>query len=686
MEYKTLFSPIKIGKLQLKNRIVLPAMGTGMANFDGTPSEQLISYYEERAKSGTGLIISEITRVNDLHGATMPRQLSMSHNRYIKPFSLYVDRMHQAGAKIFCQLHHPGRQNLSVMVFFWPLLLFTGKVFPSFWKVFPKMVPAVLFFMEKVWAPRVVAPSVVPCGHTKQKTRALKLKEIRKLIDDFVLGAERVKKSGADGVEIHASHGYLIQQFLSSRTNKRDDHYGGSRENRMNFLLEIIKGIRVKCGIDFPISVRLTVDEYYNDSQDRGITLEEGVFFAGELEKAGVDLLNISSGTYETMSSWLEPISYEPGWRKDLASAVKKKVKIPVLGASFVRTPEQAEDQIAAGHQDMVAIGRGQIADPRWTLKAAEGKSSEIRRCISCLNCFDSLNRNAALGKPLQCSLNPFLGYEFDQNILKKDGKGKLAIVVGAGPAGLAAADVLSARDFSVEVYEKEAYVGGQLKLAEKPPYKEKIAWYYDDLIESLRTRDVRFNLNSEPGTVDLKNKKSHIIIDATGGVPINPAIPGSERESVYSYVDILREDVELRGQNILIVGSGMSGLETAEKLLENDNKITIAEMRSEIGTGIYKQNLKDILRRLCIGDTVFKTDSKLVKIEENSVFLENTLNGTIEDINADTVVLALGVRSSNYSADELESESCQVVTVGDAAKPGRIFDAVHDVYKKLCF
>ena len=324
MNNKNLFTPFKIGKLSIKNRIVMPAMGTGMANFDGTPSEQLVSYYDERAKSGAGLIITEITRVNDLHGATMPRQLSMSKDKYIEPFAEFVERIHQSGSRIFCQLHHPGRQNLSVMVLFWPLLLALGNVFPLFWKFFPKFVPFVIRFMNNVWAPRVVAPSVIPCTHMNQKTRALKSKEIKKLIGDFISAAQRVQKSGADGVEIHASHGYLIQQFLSSRTNKRNDHYGGSFSKRMNFLKEIIIGIKERCGEDFPISVRLTVDEYYTkeELEDIGITLEDGILISVELEKLGVDVINVSSGNYETMNSWLEPISYEPGWRKNLSLAV----------------------------------------------------------------------------------------------------------------------------------------------------------------------------------------------------------------------------------------------------------------------------------------------------------------------------------------------------------------------------
>ncbi len=684
MEYTNLFSEGNIGKLKIKNRIVLPALATGMANFDGTPSEQLIKYYEERAKSGTGIIITEITRVNDLHGATMARQLSMSKDKYIAPFSEFVDRIHNSGARLFCQLHHPGRQNLSVMVLFWPFLQLTGRIFPRFWNIFPKMVPFALSFMEKIWAPRVVAPSRVVCSYSKQRTRALKKREIKKLVNDFGDGAQRVKKSGGDGVEIHAAHGYLIQQFLSPRTNKRSDEYGGSIDKRMRFIKEIIEDIKTKCGNDFPIIVRLTVDEFYQEigETDYGITLEDGIYIAKELEKAGIHALNVSSASYETLNYWLEPISFVPGWRKYLSAAIKNVVNIPVIGASVIRTPEQADEQIKEGSQDFVALGRAQVADPQWTSKAEHGSPEKIKRCISCLNCFYSLNENGKAGMPFECSINPELGFEGERRSIPVDGDGKTIVIIGAGPSGLSAAEILSLRGFKVIIFEKETKVGGQLRLAEKPPFKGKISWTYEDLLNSVTVKNVDIRYNHEPSIEDIRELKPYAIISAIGGVTMMPPVKGIDSPNVISYVDILNKIIVPKKMNITVIGSGMSGLETAEKLSEFGNKLTIVEMQEEIGPGLFKLNLDDILSRLNRSNPVYKTGRKLIEVKKDSFLLENIKTGEVEECQTGFIVIATGVRSNIKFTDELLKEFNNVKVIGDAKKTGRIFDAIHDGYK----
>ena len=339
-----------------------------------------------------GLLITGITRVNGRHGAALPRQLAMTSDRHIEPFARMVERVHAHGTKIFCQLHHPGRQGNSLMIGFWPMIELIGRVWPGYWKYFFKIVPAMEKFAKTGLVPPVVAPSPVACEHSKQRTRALMKWEIKGLIKDFIKAAHRVQQTGADGVELHAAHGYLIQQFLSPHTNRRTDEYGGSLENRMRFLLEIIQGIRSQCGKNFPIAVRLSVDEYYRciDKPGQGIELAEGIEMAKRLEQAGIDAIDVSSANYETMNYWLEPISYEPGWRNNLAKAVKEKVKIPVLAANLIRSAEQAETQLKEGYQDFVCLGRPYLADAAWTRKVSEGCEPEIKRCISCLWCFES--------------------------------------------------------------------------------------------------------------------------------------------------------------------------------------------------------------------------------------------------------------------------------------------------------
>ncbi|PKN43807.1 MAG: enoate reductase, partial [Deltaproteobacteria bacterium HGW-Deltaproteobacteria-17] len=349
MQYPHLFSEGMIGNVAIRNRTVMVPMAVDMANFDGTPSEQITDYYEERASNGLGLLITGIVRVNTVHGGYLARQLSMAYDRHIQPFAQMVERIHAHGTKIFVQLHHPGRQGLSVLETATLPIEIMGRVWPGFYKYLPQVFktmgkfPAMAeWFMYNMPFPPVLAPSSVPSRLYNQRTRAMLLREIKSLERDFIKAARRVQLSGADGVELHASHGYLIQQFLSPQSNKRTDEYGGSLDNRMRFATNIIRGIRSECGPDFPICVRLTVDEYYREIGEpgQGIELEEGVEMARRLEQAGIDVINVSSAGYETYNWWMEPMSFECGWRKHLAAAVKDAVSIPVIAANLIRTPE----------------------------------------------------------------------------------------------------------------------------------------------------------------------------------------------------------------------------------------------------------------------------------------------------------------------------------------------------------
>ncbi|MDC7233283.1 MAG: NADH:flavin oxidoreductase, partial [Spirochaetales bacterium] len=293
MNQDILFTPFQIGTLTLKNRFVMTSMETGMAGFDGRPTDLLTDYYLQRVRGGVGLICTGICRVNNIHGAAAPRQLSLVHDSSIKAFKKMTGRIHAEGGKIALQLHHPGRQNYSALIGIWPMVEVFSRV-PGFKKIFSPVVKSFAWLEDHTWAPPVAAPSAVPCAHVKQKTRAFKTSEIRSLVDDFVKGAVRARKAGFDAVELHAAHGYLIQQFLSPYTNRREDEYGGSFDNRLRFLKEIIQGVREACGRDYPVLVRLTVDEFRPAGSDRpGITVELGVRIDKALEDLGVDALDI---------------------------------------------------------------------------------------------------------------------------------------------------------------------------------------------------------------------------------------------------------------------------------------------------------------------------------------------------------------------------------------------------------
>ncbi len=683
MEYNTLFSPLKIGNVEIKNRICMAPMLMDFGQFDGCTTEQLMDYYEERAKGGTGLIITEITRVNDVTGGSAFAQLGMSHDYQIEGMAELAKRIHSHGSKLFVQLHHPGRQNMGLLIGTLPLSIACDKALPFFKDVLYKVVPAGKLLMKHHIVPRVVAPSKCENSYFSDgNNRALTKKEIKGLIKDFIAAAERVKKSGCDGVQLHASHGYLLQQFLSPNTNKRTDEYGGSLENRMRFILEIIAGIKEKCGKDFPIIVRLTVDECYSmiGKQGKGYGLDEGVEMARRLEKAGVDAIDVSSASYDAFNYWLEPVSFECGWRKYMAKAVKDAVSIPVIAANLIRSPEQAETQLNEGVQDMISLGRPHIADPHWAKKAECGHPEDIKRCICCLYCIESMQNNAYIGDHGYCAVNPFVGSEKYE--LKNDGDGRKILVVGSGPAGLTAAELLAKRGFSVAVAEKSGKLGGQVDLAVKPPHKDKLYWCIEDLYTSCKKLGVEFMMNTEVTKELVEKARPYAVICATGALATKPKfIKGYDRENVFTTTEILDGSVVLENKKVAVVGSGMTGLETAEMLTLTGNSVTVVEMADEIAPGVWHQHINDIMPRLGAKNTKFFTSRKLTEIKENAIVVEDK-SSVKSELEADCVVLSLGAKSDNTLYGELKKAGINAYLIGDGEKVGRIADATRSAFE----
>ena len=686
MSYEIMSSPMKIGSCEIKNRIVLPPMLMGFGHFDGKPTEKLMNYYEERAKGGCGLIMTEITRVNDQTGSAAFAQLAASHDYHIEPLKELAQRVQRHGAKFFVQLHHPGRQNVGLLVGTVPLSIQLEKLTKgAYGKLLYKLTPMVgPLLLENDIVPSSVAPSKCdPAYFAAGRVRGLRKGEIKELEQQFIDAAVRVFKAGCDGVELHSAHGYLLQQFLSPVTNQRTDEYGGPLENRTRFICNIIKGIKQQCGKEFPIVVRLSADECYRfiGQEGKGYTLAEGVKIAKILEEAGVDAIDVSSAGYDTFNYWLEPVSFEPGWRKFMAKAIKEAVSIPVLAANLIRSPEQAEAQLQEGVQDFVCLGRPQIADPHWANKALSGEGT-IKRCICCLNCIESMQNNAYIGSHGECSVNPLVGHE--ANELPKDGNGRKAAVIGAGPAGLCAAELLADRGFDVTLYEKDNKVGGQINLASAPPEKAKTDWFTQDALAACQDKGVKIIAGKEATPTDIKALNPEVVILATGSAPVKPKFAGKCSGEIYTFEDILSGRVNLENKAVAVIGSGMTGLETAHYLTEKGNKVTVVEMAKKIAPGTWMQHVDDIMPKLEKAGTVFMTGEKLSEINDGYIVTENVKTEEFTRVNVDHVVLALGSRPVNFLEQELKRDGFKVFTVGDSKKVGRIADATKSAYEAV--
>lgn len=683
MSYEYLFSPMNIGSMTVKNRVVMTPAEMSLARTDGRPSDALLDYFEARAKGGVGLIFSGITRVNNMAGTSSFTQLSMAKDWNIEPMRELVGRVHKHGAKFGVQLHHPGRQGYGSAINLLPAVIPVANHMPKLMDGMFKMTPALLKLEAKGVCQAVQAPSKCErTAHGAGRIHGMSKREIHKLQSDFIAAALRCKKAGVDAVELHAGHGYLIQQFLSPVTNLRTDEYGGSLENRMRFLLEIVSGIREQCGEDYPLLVRLSVDEMYDriGQPGKGYGLEEGKRMAKMLETAGIDAIDVTSAGYDTFNYWLEPSSFEPGWRAYLAKEIKSVVSVPVIAANFIRSPEQAERQIAEGWQDFMGSARSFICDPDWVNKVQEGRENEIRRCIGCTNCVSSLMTNGAKGLQAECALNPLVGKETKP--LPRDGAGRTAVVVGAGPAGLTAAWLLLERGFKVTVFEKEDECGGQINAASAYGGREKIRWCIDDLRTAVEKLGGEVRLGTEATAEAILAMAPAAVIIAAGGVPVVPrSIPGSTGENVLLPSEVIFGKKLPRNENVLVAGSGLTGLGVAEVLCEAGNRVTVLEMADSIAPGAWFQLVDDEMQRMEPYGVNCLTSHKLLSIADGKVTAENIKEKKTVTIEAEHVVLSLGVRPVDGLFHALKDQLPQVKKVGDADRSGTIAHAVKTAY-----
>jgi len=658
-----LFEPITINKLEVKNRIYLPAMHLGMAE-DFEVTDQIVNFYAERAMGGAGMITVGYATINDLAGNTT--NIGAQDDKFIPGLERLANAIKGNGARSCVQLNHAGAYNFSFFL--------NGK--------------------------QAVAPSAITSGLTKETPKALEKDEIDQLIDDFAKAALRVKTAGYEAVEVLSGTGYLISQFLSQRTNQRTDEYGGSLENRMRFGLETMQAIRREVGDDFSVLVRMNGNDYMPEGQGRD-ELQE--YAKALVEEAGVDALCINVGWHEARVPQITA-AVPRGAFAYLSRGIKEKVDVPVIASHRISDPEIARELIADNMCDMVAMGRGLIADPYLPEKTKEGREEEILHCIACAQgCFDNLFKL----KHVECLCNPRAGYECETDC-KVAEIPKRVMIIGGGAAGMNAALAASKRGHDVTIFEKTDELGGQLFLAASPPGREEFAELAYDLETQVFTSNITVCLNQ---TVDAdliaKENPDHIVL-ATGATPVTPPIPGVDLPHVVQAWDVLDEKV-YTGKQVVILGGGAVGVETALLLAEKGTlsgdvlkflfvnkaetpdvlyelatrgtkKITIIEMIDKIGKDFGKTTRWGMLQDVTRYGVESKVTSKAIEITASGIKVET--GQEIEEIPADTVVLAAGSGSVADLVSVIKEKGLPFDIVGDANQIGMAFDAIHQGYK----
>jgi len=639
--FSNLFQPGRIGLLTIKNRIIMAAMGTRYSTDTLGVSDRQIAYYAERAKGGVGMIIVEATCVDRMHSGLYPT-LTLDKDSCIPGHAELVEAIHRHGANAALQLFHPGRHA--------SLYLNTGQ--------------------------QPVAPSPLPSPRNRVMPRELSIADIEELIAEFAAAARRAQRAGYDALEIHGAHGHLLHQFLSPRMNHRNDKYGGSLENRMRFSVEVISRVKTATRGALPVIFRLTAQE----SREGGYSAQDAWVYAQMAVSAGADAIHVTAGTYDddkdNIDPTVSPQSFPQGWLIPYTHTLKSKVNVPVIAVGVIREPQAADDILAQGRADFIALGRPLLADTEWPLKALEGRVEDIRHCCSCLHCIDTFFRSE-----VRCAVNASCGRERDFTELKPATLVKTVMVIGSGPAGMEAARIASLRGHRVSLYEKCAELGkGNLYLSSIPPHKDKMAWVRDYLVTQISKSSVAVHLNTEVDAVLIEKEKPDIIILATGARAAIPAIPGVNNPKVVTALDVLNGKVDPWGRSIVVIGGYSTGCETAEFLAARDNQVIIISRSParDLGKGVTSTNRVEMLVRLRDNPKITvlsEHDVKQITIGEVVVVDKE---GKENSLPADWVVIARGLDPVNEMSG-LVVLADEIYTIGDALQPRDIASALYE-------
>ena len=630
-----LFSPFSISNMELKNRAVMPAMGTSYGNKDSTVSDRLIAYLERRAMGGVGLIITEVCAV-DPRGRGFGREIGVWDDSFIPGLAGLAKAVHRHKAKIAIQLHHAGRETMSAVI-----------------------------------GAKPEAPSEVPSVLLNQPTEAMSRERIGEIVNAFAMAAYRARQAGFDAVELHGAHGYLLHQFLSPFSNKRTDEYGGSDENRARLLIEILKAAREKAGTDFPIIVRLSADECIKS----GYTLDYTKWLAPRLAEAGASALHVSVGVFTTPGMLTIATSDTPqGFNLFRAREIKETVNIPIIGVGRVIDPRMADEAIGRGDADLISIGRQLLTDPDVLIKAKKEEWDDIRWCLGCnQGCIERLSYEF---KSTTCSINPECGKE-NENIYKMTDKRKKVWIIGGGPAGLSAALAAAKRGHDVSLFERESVLGGQLVSASKPPHKEGYYGWVEWIELQLRKMGVSIQCNKPVTEEMLAEHKPDTVVLAAGAAPVTLPITGIERGHVFEAREVLADNIELRSPAV-ILGAGYVGMETADYCIDRGIKVTLVDMAKNPPVSKLPAHGYWLHRRLKDSGSVLMLGSSVTGIEDGAVIVRQE-DKVIRIEPVAMVIKAFGSVSERDLCTILQKLNIPYSEAGDVVKPRRLLEAVHE-------
>jgi len=630
--YPKLFEPIAIGPLQIRNRLVMPAIGTMFGTEYGGITQRYIDFLVERARGGVGLIITGNSCVDWPRGKVGGNPLRLDDEKFLAGFNEMAESVKSHGARIVVQLQFSGRLTN---------LLATEGMQP-------------------------VAPSKTPLSPGGEQPKALRPSKIQEIIGKFVGAALLAQKAGLDGIELHGAHGYLMGQFLSPFTNRRKDAYGGSRGGRIRFVVELVSAIRAAVGPRYPIIYRMSADE----RMEGGLRLNESQWFASRLEEAGVDAFHITAGIYETRHWMFPDMGMEKGCNVPLAEGMKKAVSVPVIAVGKITGPDMAEELLQQGRADMVAMGRALIADPELPNKAKEGRVDEIRPCIYCNECIGRLYRNWRV----RCTVNPYVGEEGKPKASPLMEK-KRILVIGGGPAGLEAATVATIRGHEVTLCERNATLGGLLHLAGRPSFKADIRPLIEYLLRRISKAGVTVKTDTRVTPEWLKTNCFDTIVVASGGIPASPNFIDHSGKEILSAEKVLTDQPTM-GERVGVIGAGRVGCEVAEFLADQGKKVTLVEMLEEVAPDLHILGKERFIRQFeKLGVQVW-TGVKVSEVTPQGLLLTDKASKE-HLIKVDSVVFAGGYTADEKTVQMARGSVREVYAIGDCREPHSILDAI---------